>query len=241
MSRRPTVLLSSAIALVLLGVGLLTAAPAQAAAFRYWTYWHSPSSAWTFANDGPAAAVPADGAVEGWRFAVTTQAGSSADPPGVEPTFASICGDTPAQPDRKRVGLVIDPGPAAIAPDGQSPPSATVTCVVAPTDATGFAVLQSTVSVRTQSGLICALANYPTDECAPVLDDATAQRIDQALADATPTPVAVSTAAPAASPESVNADRGSPLSTIAVAVLLIAGAASWAWMRRRSAQGVPRG
>ena len=240
MSRRPIALRSSIVVLVLLAVGLLTAPPAQAAAFRYWTYWHSPSAGWTFASDGPASAVPADGAVEGWRFAVTTQAGSSADPPGEEPAFASICGDTPAQLGRKRVGLVIDPGPGAIAPDGQTPPPVTVTCVVAPTDATGFAILQSVVNVRTQSGLICALAEYPTGECAPVLDDATAQRIDQALAQTPTAPAAVSTAAPASSTATAQ-DRGSPVATIAVAVLLIAGAAAWALLRRRSHQEVPRG
>jgi hypothetical protein len=175
----------------------LVAAPgAEAAAYRYWTYWQGASDTWTFASAGPAALVPADGTVEGWRFAVTTQAGGQSDAPSVEPSFEAICGDTPAQPDRKRVALVIDPGSTASAPQGQRPPPASSTCIVAELDATGYQVLRSAVVVRTEGGLVCGIAGYPTGECAPVVDEAAAGTADAASPDPSASQAMPSVAAP---------------------------------------------
>ena len=231
---------TSAIALVLLAIGLTCAPPATAAAFRYWTYLHAPAATWVFATDGPATAVPADGAVDGWRFAVTTQAGSSADTPSVTPTFEALCGATAPISGSKRVGLVIDPGPAAIAPTGQAPPRTIATCVVVPVDATGFDVLTKVAPVRTDGGLICSLAGYPTGECAPVLGDDEAQAIAQALAAASTSPAspsAAQTVTVMTADTVVGPDSGSPLATIAVAGLLLVAAASWAVIRRRRNRG----
>jgi hypothetical protein len=220
---------ASALALVLLAVGLIGAPGASAAAFRYWTYWHAPSGTWVFATDGPATAVPADGSVEGWRFAVTTQSGTAADSPSVAPSFETLCGATAPAAGSKRVGLVIDPGPSAIAPAGQTPPPTVATCMVVPENATGYEVMSKVAAVRTDGGLICSLAAYPAGECAAVLEDDEAQAIAQALAQsptAAPAPVATSTAAPVP-------DQSSPVATIAVASLLIVGAAAWGVLHRR--------
>jgi hypothetical protein len=92
--------------------------------------------------------------------------------------------------------------------------------------------------VRTEGGLICSLAEYPKGECAPILDDAEAQRIAQETA-ATPEPAtavgsAAASGAPAATP-AAPADPGSPWATIAVAVILIVGAAWGSLTYRRRA------
>ena len=174
---RTTARSAGALALAVLAV-VLVANPAQAAAYRYWTYWQAPAgaSAWAFATQGPGTAVPADGAVEGWAFGVTTASADPDDAPAALPDFVAVCGDTAVQPDSKRVALVIDPGPAAVAPDGDTPPPPRTTCVVAAEDATGYEILRSVVEVRTESGLVCGVDGYPSTECAPVLDDAEARQ-----------------------------------------------------------------
>jgi len=62
-------------AAALIGIAILAMtaiAPAARAesAYRYWTYWQGNAGAWQFATQGPATSNPADGSVEGWRFAV---------------------------------------------------------------------------------------------------------------------------------------------------------------------------
>lgn len=201
------------------------AAAANAAAYRYWTYWQGGAGTWAFATAGPASTVPADGSVEGWRFAVTTTAGQAADGPSTAPSFDAICGATPAQPDHKRVALVIDPGPAAIAPTGQTPPLAKTTCVVAEPDSTGYQVLRAAATVRTDGGLICAISEYPADECAPVVDD-------PAPVTASPAPpTSPTTTAMESATARASALSGAPWATAAVvALLVIVGIVLW---RRR--------
>ncbi len=169
MAPRPVIVLALAMAAGVLAIG--TAMPAQASAYRYWTYWQADDDSWTFATQGPATSVPVDGAVEGWRFAVTTQSGAATDAPRTPPAFDEICGSAPAEAGNKRIALVIDYGPAAIAPEGQAPPATMLSCVEAAEDASSFDVLQSVVAVQTDGGLICALDAYPQGECAPVLGD----------------------------------------------------------------------
>mgnify|MGYP001807095404 CR=1 FL=1 len=229
----PTRLLTGTVTLavaVLVAVGM--AGSAQAAAYRYWTYWQGGSGTWAFASAGPASTIPADGSVEGWRFAVTTSIGSASDAPATTASFEDICAGTPAQPDRKRVALVIDPGPQDIAPEGQQPPAATTVCIVAEPDATGYQVLRSAATVRTDGGLICAIDDYPAGECAPVVDL-------PAVAAAAATPA--STAPASASPDPATAmdpgatetsgAGGAPWLTAAVMVL-VAVAAMVVWRRR---------
>lgn len=238
----------SALALTVLAV-VLVATPADAAAYRYWTYWQAPvgAAAWTFATQGPGTAVPDDGAVEGWAFGITTASADPDDAPATAPDFAVICGDTAAQPDRKRVALVIDPGPAAVAPDGDTAPPPRSTCVVADPDATGYEILRSVVEVRTESGLVCGVDGYPTAECAPVLDDAEAQAL---LAAVSAEPAAAADApsadAPAAEADEAAAgtDSGSPTATIVVVGgLALVGVAVLLWrrMRGRSEGGLGHG
>ena len=61
--------------------------------------------------------------VEGWRFAVSQDAADKAAQPRGAADFAAICAGTPAAAGTKRIALVIDPGTAADAPGGATPPA----------------------------------------------------------------------------------------------------------------------
>jgi hypothetical protein len=238
---RTTIRGAGAMALALVAV-VLVAAPAQAAAYRYWTYWQAPATAtaWAFATQGPGTSVPADGSVEGWSFGVSTQSANLDDAPSITADFAAICGATGAEPGRKRVALVVDTGPAALAPSGQAPPAPITTCVVTDPDDTGYDILRSVAEVRVEGGLVCGVAGYPTDECAPVLADAEAAALLASAAAASAPTTTMPTTAPSVAAMPGGGDRGSaqdggsPLATIAVAVLLLVGAGFGAWRYRRT-------
>jgi len=243
MPTRALTIATTVVVTVLVVVGL--AGSAHAAAYRYWTYWQGGTDSWAFATAGPASTVPADGSVEGWRFAVTTAVGGASDAPVIPASFASICGGTPAQADRKRVALVIDSGTTATAPTGQAPPPAAATCVIAEPDATGYQILRSVATVRTDGGLICAIDDYPAGECAPVVDlpvpsaSQSASQSASAGADSSPVPA---TAAPdpsspvsAMDPAGESSGAGSPGApwVTAAVVALVAVVGLVVWRRRR--------
>lgn len=151
---------------VLLGL----AGPAQAAGYRYWSFWESGGSGgsgWSYATQGPATARPADGDVNGFRFAVSTDS-QDADRPRPAPDFAAICGATPAKDGTKRVGVVIDFGTEADAPEGSGrPPAPRAVCARVRTDATGADALAAVAKPLRYNGqaLLCAIAGYPRTGC----------------------------------------------------------------------------
>ncbi|AKU19035.1 SCO2322 family protein [Luteipulveratus mongoliensis] len=158
---RPWILVALGV-LLALTFGTATAPRASAAAFRFWGYYQLKGTSWTFAPKGPAQVTPADGAVEGWRWAV----GSETDtrmPRGVV-TFAQVCADTPAKSGTKRVGVVIDFGRAADAESG-TPPTPRSACAQVPTKATGADVLAAVAAVRTEKGMVCAVGSWPATGC----------------------------------------------------------------------------
>ena len=71
---------------------------------------------------------------------------------------------------KKRVALVVDPGYASEAPEGEEPIGALSTCVVADESASGYDILRSQLEVREQGGLVCGIGGFPAHECAPVID-----------------------------------------------------------------------
>ena len=151
-------------------LGTWGAAPAQATSYRFWSYWLGGDGDWSFSSQG-ASRRPADGTVDGWRFAIS-EASSSTIPPRHASSFRRICGSTDAAVGSKRVGLVVDFGTTSDAPDGETPGALISTCVVAPTDANGYEVLDlAGVQLRTDSGLICGLNGYPATECGVVVAD----------------------------------------------------------------------
>lgn len=143
---------------------VLPAGAAEATAYRFWGYYELKGTTWAFAPQGPEATKPADGAVEGWRFAVADESETRA--PRVSPTFEEVCGATKTSAGNKRVAVVVDFGRAADGEDGSAePPAPTATCAAVREAASGAEVLANVAAVRTQTGLVCAVAGYPATGC----------------------------------------------------------------------------
>lgn len=187
-----------------LALGLLTAAPASAATYQYWGYYQLTGGAWSFSQKGPAETKPADGSVEGWRWAITEESGTPPRTPRVTPTFDAVCGSAAVESGKKRVGVVLDYG-RDVDGDGTKPPDPVAECAVVPTAATGAEVLAAVATVRTgDAGLVCGIDNYPATGCGgtvATLSDA------QKAAD---TPVTLApTATPQTTPSSATPGAGS--------------------------------
>lgn len=154
--------------LVVLGavLAVLGTGTAQAAGYRYWSFWEGSGSGWAYATQGPSLVRPDDGAVQGFRFAVSADSQDAAKPRR-SPDFATICADTPAEGGSKRVALVIDPGTAADAPGGAAPPALRTACARVPKDASSAEALASVAKpLRYGSdALLCAISGYPASGC----------------------------------------------------------------------------
>ncbi|MET7688316.1 SCO2322 family protein [Streptomyces sp. NPDC005483] len=150
----------------LVGLLLATVSPARAAGYRYWSFWDRTGTTWTYATQGPSTAVPSDGDVQGFRFAVSEDS-ADADKPRGTASFTAICGDTAVRDGRKRVALVIDFGTAADAPPGEQPPASRTECAVVPRDATAAEALAAAAKPLRYStnALLCAIAGYPAAGC----------------------------------------------------------------------------
>ena len=165
---RSIIRLLAVLAALVVGVG--TALPASAEAFRYWGYYTwGPDGAWTFAEAGSSETVPADGSVEGWRFAVADEASTRS--PRAAGDFETLCGSTPAEDGSKRVGVVLDYGTTEDAPDGDAAPVARGACAVVPTEATGSDVMVAVADLRLgEGGFICGIDGYPSEGCGDPVD-----------------------------------------------------------------------
>ncbi|MFF4499541.1 SCO2322 family protein [Streptomyces sp. NPDC001401] len=155
-------------AVLLLAVLFLTLAggQAQAAGYRYWSFWDYDNGRWTYATQGPATARPSDGDVQGFRFSVSEDSADSAKPRG-QASFPVICSRTPAQDGKKRVALVIDFGTAADAPSGETPPTRRTVCARVSADGTTADALASVAKPLRYdtNALLCAIGGYPEKGC----------------------------------------------------------------------------
>lgn len=174
----------------------LTIAPAQAAAYRYWGFYQLTDSKWAFAQKGSDQITPADGSVDGWRFAVGDA--SSSRLPRAVAGFDQLCAQTSAQAGKKRVGLVIDFGRAADSADGASAPAPKALCAVVATGANSTEVLKTAGDLRTEKGLICGVDGYPATGCGAEVKNLTdaAKAPDTAITLALPGLPTTSAAAP---------------------------------------------
>jgi hypothetical protein len=230
-SRRPR---AAAALLLLLGALVLPALPAQADAYRFWGYftWDPAGATWVFAPTGPDDAVPADGSVEGWRFAVADEAATK--PPRAAGDAAAICGSTPAAEGQKRVAVVLDYGALEDAAAGTGePPAARGACAVVPEAATGSQVLAAVATVRVADGLTCGIDGWPAAGCGdPVPGAAPAEPSGQVVLQMAPA---------AADDETAAADEpaggGVPWLLVGGVVAVAAvGGAAWARSRRAAVQ-----
>ncbi|WP_327119071.1 SCO2322 family protein [Streptomyces sp. NBC_01341] len=170
--RRP---LGTAVLLLLVGavLAVLGAGGAQAAGYRYWSFWEGDGGkGWTYATQGPSLVRPDDGAVQGFRFSVSEDSQDSAQPRRA-PDFGTVCADTPAKDGRKRVAVVIDPGTPADAPDGEKPPALRAACALVALDASTAEALASVAKpLRYDSAaMLCAISGYPRSGCGEQVAD----------------------------------------------------------------------
>ncbi|MFD5302403.1 MULTISPECIES: SCO2322 family protein [Streptomyces] len=216
MTRRVVLLVLAAFALI------GTAGQAQAAGYRYWSFWDRDGGTWVYATQGPSLARPSDGDVQGFRFAVSADSQDAARPRGTA-DFASICAKTPAKEGTKRVALVLDFGTASDAPSGETPPAARTACAQVSPDATTADALAAVADPLRydNSALLCAIAGYPKSGCG------------EQVAEQDPT--ATTTQRPAAG--DANDDDGPSVGLYAgiAVVAALAGAATWQARRRRNA------
>ncbi|MFD8755480.1 SCO2322 family protein [Kitasatospora sp. NPDC059577] len=162
--RRTTALLLPLVGALLVVAG---AAPAQAAGYRYWSFWRGTDGGWAYQQQGPAIAVPPDGAVDGWRFAMSPDGGQDAAKPRTAASFADICAQTPAQEGHKRVAVVLDFGTPEDAGSAGAVPEPRTTCAAVAPRATSAEVLAAVAPPLRYdtNGLLCAIAGYPTAGC----------------------------------------------------------------------------
>ncbi len=229
--------------LALLGALLALLLPAQAAHaanYQYWGYYQVTNGAWTFSQVGPDKSVPADGSIEGWRFAVDDGSGTTPRTPRALPTFAAVCDTTAAQTGKKRVAVVVDYGRPADGDGTTTPPQPVAKCASVATAATGGEVLAAVAAVRTAGGLVCALDSYPATGCGGEVATLTdAQKAADTPVTIAPvgiaTPTSSATAAPATSATS-GAASSSPIGLWAGVVVLVLGLAAVLWSVRRRRQ-----
>jgi hypothetical protein len=234
------------LALILAGAfAALTLAPAQAAAYRYWGFYQLDKGAWVFAQKGPDQTVPADGSVEGWRFAVGDE--QSTRLPRAVLSFDAICATAPAAAGQKRVGLVVDFGrPADSADPATTPPAPTALCATVPTAATSTDVLAKAGKLRTEKGLVCGIDGYPATDCGGEVKDVStdAKAADTPVTIAAP---AAATATPAADGSAVSAQptaesTSTSAGTVAayvIAVVAVLALIGYLVVRSRRRAGTP--
>jgi len=212
---------------------LLTAVPASADSYRYWSFWQGTGSGWGYQESGPNAYVPANGSVDGWRFGVSPDS-TDAEKPRSAPDFAATCAHTPAVSGKKRVAVVIDYGTAADAGTGTTPPAPVSRCVSLPQDASSAQLLaQIAPPLRYDSnGLLCSISGYPQSGCGQVVSGS----VSTATAAANPTPTATPSSTASAVPavqQPRKSGRAAGWAIGAVLIAVLAGASYWQSRRRR--------
>ncbi|MEH0555091.1 SCO2322 family protein [Streptomyces sp. B21-101] len=208
------------------------AGPARAAGYRYWSFWDRAGDRWTYATQGPSTARPADGDVQGFRFAVSADSQDASQPRGAA-SFAAICARTPAEDGAKRVALVLDFGTAADAPGGETPPapSPRTACARVSSDATTAEALAAVAKPLRYdaNALLCAIAGYPETGCGEqVATDGSTSGSTSGTQPPAPQPKAGGDGSSGGSGPSLGVYGG------AAAVAVLAAAAVWQARRRGS-------
>jgi LPXTG-motif cell wall-anchored protein len=166
----PSALLATTVAAGALFAGA-PAASAEGDAYQYWGYYQVKDGAFTYASKGAADVVPADGSIEGHRWAASPMGQMNAPRADLTKlTFDAICGDDEAAEGDKRVAVIVDFGPEGDALEGDSTPEPYADCAVVPEKATGLQVLEAVADVRTAKSSmgvsICGIDGYPSTTCA---------------------------------------------------------------------------
>ena len=216
---------------------LLAAGPASAAdGYKYWNYFHVQGSKFVFAQTGPSGSVPKDGAVEAYRYGLSsTAAGLTPRTDATTYSFDKLCAGTKAQSGQKRVGVLIDYGTSDDAEGGSTPPDPRGACAVVPTNANGQQVLDKVSDLRVEKSLVCGIDGYPAQGCSVTVKNPPAAQpqtsVDFTLpASAQPSKATSSDASKASDSQD---DSGFPWTLVIVVVaVVVIGAAAVAVSRR---------
>jgi len=142
---------------------------AQAADFRYWSFWIVQDASWALPQQAPEERQLSDMDVDGWHFGVWGDDGGES--PRALPSFQTLCPSLAAatpNPAVIRAAVVIDPGVATDAPTGDLPGAIRTVCLSLPVKSTSLAALnRAAQTVRRENNVLCAIDNYPRTECAP--------------------------------------------------------------------------
>ncbi|MGY0486817.1 SCO2322 family protein [Streptomyces sp. WG-D5] len=220
-ARRPAALVVAVLALLLAAVA---AAPAQAAGYRYWSFWERDGGSWTYATTGPSQTKPDDGDVQGFRFAVSEDSKDAKQPRGTT-DFDEVCADTPAKDGEKRIALVIDSGTAADAPGAETPPRPRTECAQVAEDATSADALAAVAKPLRydSSAMLCAISGYPETGCGEQVSKSESKAPETAKDSAAP------------SGDGGDGDDGGPSVGLlaGIAAVVVLGVAAGARARRR--------
>ena len=204
---------------------LFSVTSANAADYRYWTFWVTTSDQWSFANEGAGTLKATDQMVTGWKFAIT--GADNGTPPNQSAVFAELCPDTSEQAGVLRVAVVVDFNDASVAPEGETPPSESlINCVTVNDGQTAADALNAAgLDVRASDGFVCGINGYPKEECG-VEVPSTATETTEAETQAD-TPVVI------AENEEVTESSNTDLQLIALAAVLVVGLAIVLRMRKK--------
>jgi len=216
-----------------------TAGPAQAAdGYKYWNYFHVENGKYVFAQTGPADYQPKDGAVEAYRYGLS----STAD--GIQPrteatTYSvdDICKGVAAKQGQKLVGVLLDYGTAEDAGSGETPPEPRAACAAVPTKANGQQVLDAVADVRVENQLTCGIDGYPVKGCSVTVKNPPAASTEQNVSFTLPKTAAAKSDAGATQAAKQSDGSGFPWTLVAVVVvvLVLAGAGLAVARRGRNA------
>ena len=213
-----------------------TARTADAAdGYKYWNYFHVTDGAYVFAQTGPADYTPKDGAVEAYRYGLSSTA------EGLQPrtdattyTVEDICAGTEAAEGEKLVGVLIDYGTPADA-DGGTPPEPRAACAAVPTNANGQQVLDAVADVRLDKSLTCGIDGYPVKGCSVTVKNPPAAATEQTVDFAMPKSAGDdASTAPAASDEAASDSSGFPWTLVVVVLVVVVLAAGGLLLSRRN-------
>jgi hypothetical protein len=230
-------LLLPALTGLLLAVGAGSANAADG--YKYWNYFHVQGSKFVFATTGASDFTPKDGAVEAYRYGLSSAADGL--PPRTDPTtytFDDLCAGTKPKDGEKRVGVLLDYGTAADASGGDQPPKPRGACAAVPTKANGQQVLGAVADVRTQKSLTCAIDGYPVKTCVVTVKNPPAAAKEQNVSFTMPKQAEKSSSSskPASSGSGSGSDGGGgfPWALVVVVVLVVVLAAGGLALARRN-------
>jgi hypothetical protein len=187
-----------------------------------------------FAKTGPADYTPKNGAIEAYRYGLSsTTAGLAPRTGATTYTIDDLCAGTTAKTGQKRVGVLIDYGTAADAAAGEHPPKPRGGCAVVPTNANGQQVLGAAADVRTQKSLTCGIDGYPVKTCSVTVKNPPAAAKAQNVAFAMPKKADKGSSATKSAQSDAGNSGGFPWALVGVVVLVVVlAAAAFALARR---------